>query len=895
MPHAPGQSLLHYRLVDKIGEGGMGVVWRAVDTTLDREVAIKILPNEFAAEADRLARFEREAKLLASLNHPNIATVHGLHEAPAAESGQPIRFLAMELAEGEDLARRVARGPLALDDALAVARQIASALESAHESGVVHRDLKPANVVLAPDGSVKVLDFGLAKALAGDPEGNETDPSLSPTMTSAGTMAGVILGTAAYMSPEQARGKPVDRRVDIWAFGCVLYELLTGRAVHRGDTVSDTLAAVILREPDWDVLPASTPRSVRRVLERCLRKDPRSRLRDAGDARMLLEEVVAGEAEAAPVAPGAARPTGRSWIWPVAAVALVAGIGLGWVLRRPPAQAPVQRMHFRIAEPEGITAGPLALSPDGSYIVFSVVDDDGASYLWIRPLGSTQSRRLTDMSAATRPFWSADSSQIGFYSQGKLWRIGLEGGSPQPIGSVNEFYGATWNANGVILAGQAGPLLRFDTHGVGDAVPVTEKAEYESGHMWPDFLPDGEHFVYLADSNALDKHRIVLGSLDGAVAVTLASGSIARSELQVDPEGWLLWVRGQQLIAQRLDLDARALSGTPQLIADRVVPVGGHHAMAFTAADVPLVAYQQGSGYSELAWYDRNGVRQQTIGDRDDYANPTLSPDGRLLAVETQSQEKADERPIWIYDLERGTRTLLTERDTKNDSVAWAPDGRSVLFNSPRGEDQQWRIYRKPASGAGEAQELIPGWSANDLIVQELSGDGRWLLVSEEPEQGTRGWDLRIVDLAASDPQPVEWLGSAGEDDYARFSPDGDWVAYDNSESGQSEVYLRPREQARATERYQISVQGGHEPKWRRDGRELFYRDERGKLFVVAIDLDAEPVEIGIPQELFQIRTPVVQFERDTYDVTADGLRFVVNVTSGGDDGVVQVLSGWRP
>jgi len=719
---------------------------------------------------------------------------------------------------------------------------------------------------------------------------------LSPTLTSAGTMAGMILGTAAYMSPEQARGKPVDRRVDIWAFGCVLYEMLCRKPAHSGETVSDTLASVILREPNWELLPTSTPQVVRRVIERCLRKDPRARLRDAGDARVLIEEVIAGEADEivgpGQVASGAGSGAGR-WVWLLGAVALIGGIGLGYLLHTPPPEAPEPRTHFRITEPTGIASGPLSISPPGTHVVYPVADDTGRTHLWVRSLDSATPRQLSDMSGATQPFWSPDGQQVGFWAEGKLWRIGLEGGSLQPIGGMTEFYGATWSDDDVILAGQAGPILRFDTTGVGDATPVTEKAEYESGHMWPDFLPDGKRFVYLADSGEMAKHRIVLGSLDGEVSVTLASAEIARSNLRVDPEGRLLWVRGHQLISQTLDFDAQALTGTPQLLADHVLPVGSHHAMAFSVADTDLIGYQQGSGTSELVWLDRAGRRLETVGERGSYANPTLSPDGKLLAVEIQSQERNDERPIWIYDLDRGARTLLTRRETLNDSSTWTPDGRNVIFDSPRGEDKKWRIYSKPASGSGEVVELLADEEFRDLIVHDLSDDGRWLMFSLLTED--RGWDVYIADLEQEQPSSVEWLSSKVGDDYARFSPDGAWIAYSNPESGEHEVYLRPRDLERRTERHQISVQGGHEPKWRRDGRELFYRDERGKFFAVPVDLDADPIAIGIPQELFQIKTPVVEFERDTYDVAPDGERFLVNATTGADEGAIHLISGWRP
>jgi len=497
------------------------------------------------------------------------------------------------------------------------------------------------------------------------------------------------------------------------------------------------------------------------------------------------------------------------------------------------------------------------------------------------------------MPGASQPFWSPDGQQVGFWAEGKLWRVGVEGGSLQPIGVVTVPYGATWNRDDVILAGQAGPILRFDTTGVGDATEVTEKADFESGHMWPDFLPDGERFVYLADSGQTDKHRIALGSLDGKVAVTLASGEIARSNLRVDPTGWLVWVRGHQLISQSLDFDAQVLTGTPQLIADRVLPVGPHHAMAFALAHTNLIGYQQGSGTSELVWVDRAGRRQGTVGERSSFANPTLSPDGNMLAVEIQSQERNDERPIWIYDLERGARTLLTRRETVNDSATWTADGRDVIFDSSRGEDKKWRVYSKPASGSGEAMELMAGLEFEDLIVQDLSDDGRWLMFSVETEG--RGWDVYLADLEQEQPRPVEWLSSNVDDDYARFSPDGAWIAYSNSESGEHEVYLRPRDLERRTERYQISVQGGHEPKWRRDGRELFFRDERGDFFVVPVDLHSDPIEIGIPEELFHIKTPVVEFERDTYDVAPDGQRFLINATTGADEGAIHLVSGWRP
>jgi len=630
-----GDQLLHYRIVAKLGEGGMGVVWRAEDTSLDRHVAIKVLPTAMAATPDRLARFEREAKLLAALNHPGIASIYSVHQLPASESGlPPFRFLAMELVEGEELAARMARGAVPLDEALEIARQIAVALEAAHERGVIHRDLKPANVKLTAAGKVKVLDFGLAKALD---EGHSTgvaDPGLSPTVTSAGTIAGTILGTAAYMSPEQAKGLPADRRSDVWAFGVILYEMLSGSRAFAAASVSETLAAVLNKQPDLDALRPDVPRHVRRVLARCLSKNPDTRFHHIADARLELS------ADDRPDVTEPRRLTRRSpgvgWM---AAATLVAAVALfsGWLLGHRPAtggsRGPVR---FEIAPPENthFQFASMAVSPDGQRIAFVCARSPLERSLWVRALDSNQPQPVPGTDGARYPFWSPDGRRIGFYAGSELRTVDLDSGRVTSLCATGSDYGSgTWNADGVIVFAspeRKGLYRVTDTGGVPTRVVAPEGGEFLVA--WPWFLPDGRHFLYLAMGG--DGMRHAIGDLDGR-SWTLRRQPTQRgasSILYADP-GYVLYIHDGSLMAQRLDVDRKSLIGEAVRVADGLGAYGpGRTFVSVSSTRTLAFGIPDRLGTARLTWFDRAGNAQASAAPGAPHDTIALSPDGHSVA-----------------------------------------------------------------------------------------------------------------------------------------------------------------------------------------------------------------------------------------------------------------------
>jgi len=692
----PGRSLLHYRLVDKIGEGGMGVVWKAVDTSLNRDVAIKGLPEGFAQDPERLARFEREARLLASLNHPNIATVHGLYEAPAEGEAGPVRFLAMELVAGEDLAQRLARGPLPLDDALEIGVQVAAALEAAHAQGVVHRDLKPANVVLTPDGKAKVLDFGLAKATAPDASSASGSLSMSPTMTSTGTEAGMILGTAAYMSPEQARGKPVDRRTDLWSFGCLLYECLTGLKLFKGETVSDSLAAILRKDPDWSLLPDSTPPTVKLMLRRCLTRDPAKRLQDAGDARIELEEAIEdprGESLGlAPAAEPAQSGGGKNgWLqWAVTALAIVLAI---FFAMRGGTPAPDEAIARRLMIPvPGSTvfgdngASPPVISPDGRQVVFGVSDESGEKRLMLRAIDDFAARELPETEGANYAFWSTNGQDVGFFRGGKIRRINVASGRTQAIGGAGSTYprGASWNAAGqIIFAPNSNTGIHVIDASGGEARQITtpDPEITDGSHRWPCFLPDGEHFLFVLWSNditAQEEHGgVYLASLsDGGAPVKIVSEA---SSMAYSPPGYLLVVRENNLIAIPFDADKRKVTGEAVVVATGVQRDRGTAHSSFSVSSEGSLVYATGQVYlpAELTWYDRAGESTDGPLEPDTYLNLRLSPDGRRAASSITGTNGDGE--IWIIDLVRGVRTRLAHGSSSFIDPTWSADRLCIL------------------------------------------------------------------------------------------------------------------------------------------------------------------------------------------------------------------------
>jgi serine/threonine protein kinase len=664
----PGTRLGVYEVTAQIGEGGMGQVYRATDTKLKRQVAIKILPPSLAADPDRLARFQREAEVLASLNHPNIAAIHGLEETGG------ITALVMELVEGDDLSQRIARGAIPIDEALPIAKQIAEALEAAHEQGIIHRDLKPANIKVRPDGTVKVLDFGLAKAME-LPSAMSPSVSQAPTITTpAMTQAGMILGTAAYMSPEQARGKAVDKRADIWAFGAVLYEMLTAQRAFGGEDVSEVLSRVLQREPEWAALPAGLPPTLVVYLKRCLHRDLKQRIGDMHDVRLALEGAFE-TASPQTTAPTTSAPSGGRLVWVAAlAVAAVVILALAIPTVRHLRETPPPETRVEINTPATDEPGSFALSPDGQQIVF-VASGDGASRLWVRSLATTTAQPLAGTEGATLPFWSPDSRSIAFFAGGALKRLDLGGGAPQILAPATNGLGGTWNADGVIVfaPSRTMPLMRVSVTG-SPAVAVTTLGPQQTGHVAPSFLPDGRRFLFF-QRGGLDGAGIYLGTLDTNVSTQLTPAAGSGVLL---PSGWLLWVRAgtQTLVAQRLDVDKAALAGEPVTVADGVaVDLNANLNAAVSVAASGLVAYRMGTvGQRQLTWFDRLGTAQGTVGDPDaTLSNPRVSPDGRRVVVERTAQGNAD---LWLLD---GTRTSRFTFDSATDyRPVWSPDGTRI-------------------------------------------------------------------------------------------------------------------------------------------------------------------------------------------------------------------------
>ncbi|HSM14520.1 MAG TPA: protein kinase, partial [Thermoanaerobaculia bacterium] len=750
MTLSAGLRLGPYEITSKLGEGGMGEVYRATDSKLRREVAIKVLPEALANDAERLARFEREAQLLAQLQHPNIASIFGMEESGST------RALVMELVDGPTLADRLQQGPLSLEESLSIARQIAEALEEAHEKGIVHRDLKPQNVKASDEGKVKVLDFGLAKAMdpvvssSGAPVSASPTLMNSPTLTAAGTQLGVILGTAAYMAPEQAKGAAVDKRADIWAFGVVLWEMLTGARMFAADSVPETLAGVLKTEIDFGTLPAGTPAEIRRLLRRCLERKPKNRLHDIADARIVLDEVLSGAPEPAMPAAPAPAPSRRAVAW-----ALVAGLGIGGLLgglamsMRGGEDAAVQSVSpahaFRLSEPGNIEAGMLALSPDGRRLVYVASGEDGVERLWVRALESFEPQPLPGSEGARFPFFSPDGTEVAFQAHGELRRVAIDGGAARTlIRTGDTMLGGAWGADGTILLGnRRGVLLKVPAAGGSDPVPAVERGEFEGAstvHAWPAFLPDGRRFVYLADGSGgadAKSHRFLLGSLDGEPVRQLLVD--LRSGLAVDARGFLLYARNDQLIAQRLDFDRGEIVGEPVLVADSVIPGWDYHELSLAVSGSGALAYRTGSANQRIDWLDASGRVVGTVADGEPFRNPRLSPDGRFLAAETQ--HTTGDRTVWALDLERGVRTLLSEHGRLSDSSAWSHDSRWVYFDTE--ESDGWHIVRQPREGSPEPEDVL-GKPLGDAIVHDLSPDGRWLLFSDP---GETGWDLYLFPL----------------------------------------------------------------------------------------------------------------------------------------------------
>jgi Tol biopolymer transport system component len=881
MSLAPGTRLGAYEVIGLIGAGGMGEVYRARDTRLNRDVAIKVLPDAFASDADRLARFKREAQVLASLNHPNIASIYGIEEN--------VRALILELVDGPTLADRIAHGPIPLDEALPIARQIADALEAAHEHGIIHRDLKPANIKVTPDGHVKVLDFGLAKAVAETSSVRlQADLSASPTITSpAMTHGGMILGTAAYMSPEQARGKPIDRRTDMWAFGCVLFEMLTGARTFEGEEVSDTLAEILKSEPDFKKLPRETPPAIVRLLRRCLAKDRKARLSDAGVARIEIDDARSAVAWD-PQIPVTTRPrtrlAGAVVLTAIVTAAIAAAVAIGL---RPDPPRPVRRFAITVAPDIQLAGGGrrwLAVSPDGSRLVY------GANgHLQMRPLDSLETTEIPETNGATQPFFSPDGRWIGFWQNGQLKKWELSGGPTMRVCTIPLPWGATWEADGAIWFAKASDGIWKVPADGGEPVQViamdTKKEETAES---PQPLPGGDAVLFTLNSAALAKStrdqiesaQLVVQSLRTGARTTIGSGGADGRYL---PSGHIVYMRQGTLVSVPFDLLRLAVTGPTVTVAEQILqgsPGGGigrggrSTAGQFTLSSEGTLAYvPQATVASErtLVWVDRQGKETPITAPPRAYVYPRISPDGTRIALDVRDENQ----DIHVWDISRAILTRLTFDPGPDIGPVWSPDGRRIAFTGVgRG------VFSHASDGSGAPQSLL---QEKTLLYMPttFTPDGTRLILNDN--QGAV-FDIRML-AVGTDTAPQALLATSFNEQNASFSSDGRWMAYQSNESGPPEIYVRPFPDVQAG-RWQISSSSGTRPTWR--GREIFYMGPAGSMMSVQVNTE-KGFTHGNAAKLFAGAYLATVTGR-TYDVSADGQRFVMIKTGGGKIGSVQIV-----
>ena len=877
-----GRCVGPYDIVAPLGAGAMGEVYRARDTKLHRDVALKVLPEPFARDPERLARFTREAQLLATLNHPNIAAIYGLEEST---SGQ---VLVLELVDGPTLADRIALGPIPLEEALPIARQIAEALEAAHDKGIIHRDIKPANIKIASDGVVKVLDFGLAKVCDGAPQ---PDPSRSPRLTATDIGERTVLGTPAYMSPEQARGQSLDRRTDIWSFGCVLFEMLTGRAPFAGDTISDTIAAILEREPDWQALPFATPAPIRRLVRRCVEKDRKRRLDSAAGSRLEIDDAMASPAADALAATPSRRFTPVA-IAAMAGVAVIAALVV-WTLTRAAPQAPVLTSRFSIVSPPGQpvnvsgSARDLALSPDGRHLVYRFGGSNSAgSPLMVRALDQLDTQPLAGISYAYAPFFSPDSQWIGFFENAELKKVSVSGGPAVTLGPVTGVtLGASWGEDNTIVFATDDPdtgLWRVSADG-GRPVLLTkpDAAQREGDHGFPSMLPGGRAVLFtITAAEQTDNSQVAVVDVTTGQRKTLVSGSQAEyvdvSRGSGKAVGYLTYAVAGTLRAVPFDPVRLEVLGNPVTVVEHVTmkPTGAaNYAVSRAGTLVYLVGAGEQTTPRSLVWVDRKGREEPIRAPLRAYGTTRLSPDGTRVAVEVYDQN-AD---IWIWDLARDGLRRLTFDPAGEGMAVWTPDGLQIIYMSTRSGVSN--LYRQNADGSGTVDRLVT--SAIAQWPTSITPDGTYLAGFDLlPKTNT---DIVFFPLTRPGSGPARGVSAASMEPsadtrfkggFADFSPNGRYLAYGSRESGRDEIYVRPFPRVDSG-RWQVSTAGGTRPAWARSGRELFYLDASNTLTSVVVSTSGPTFSAGKPATVFDTKYVESNPSRH-YDVSADGQRFLM-------------------
>ena len=883
-----GTRLGPYEIQSPLGAGGMGEVYRARDTRLDRTVAIKVLNAQLVASTELRARFEREAKVISQLQHPNICVLHDV-----GNEG-PIDYLVMEFLQGESLAERLRKGPLPPEQVLTIAIEIADALEKAHRAGVVHRDLKPGNVMLTKSGA-KLLDFGLAKPLGatvasgtgGSSSASVFAAALTQTMPSPSpatplSTAGAVIGTVQYMSPEQIQGIEADARSDIFSFGVMLFEMVTGKRTFEGKTQASIVGQILAVDPpSVSTLRPQTPPGLDRVIRLCLDKDPDERIQTAHDLKLQLQAIA--EAPLAATQAPVVVPARRSWLpWVAAGVLAVATIAFALAYLQS-LRAPQISVHSYILPPEKATflltgndAGPPVLSPDGLRIAFAAKNADGKQVLWIRPLNSAVAQPMSGTEGATYPFWSADSHYVAFFAAAKLNKVEASGGPPQALCDAPAGRGGTWDTTGTIVFAPdtTSGLARVDAAG-GTRVALTTLDAKETSHRWPDFLPDGKHFLYFAHGGTSADSGIYLAELDSKEHKLLLRND---SNAIYAAPGYLLFVRDNTLVAQRFNLHSLALEGEAKPVADHVAVNTDTWRSILTASANGELLYQHGAagGGSQLIWYDASGKPgEPVLPETADYYDPALSPDASKLAFVIETNGVGD---IWVVDLARHTKTRITFGPQYSSLPVRWPDGKSIVFSygaTSSGDS----LYRQNADGTGSKEKLLetPGIIA---IPFSVSPDGRYIAHMRRDLKSNTGWDIWALpmfpnksDEKSGEQKPFPVVATNFIDLTPSFSPDGKWLAYANNETGRFEVYIQPFPSGAG--RWQVSTAGGSRPNWRKDGKELFFFSTDGQIMAVDVSQNGASLQLGTPHALFKAAT--VSGPNGPYTVSADGKKFVMN------------------